>query len=41
MTLQELTLGGNVITSTGVGVLVEMMEQNHNITDLDLQRNYV
>jgi Leucine-rich repeat (LRR) protein len=41
MTLQELTLGGNVITSTGVGVLVEMMEQSHNITDLDLQRNYV
>jgi Ran GTPase-activating protein (RanGAP) involved in mRNA processing and transport len=40
-TLQKLAVGGNAIASTGVGVLVEMMEQSHNITDLDLQRNCV
>jgi Ran GTPase-activating protein (RanGAP) involved in mRNA processing and transport len=39
-TLQKLTLGVNSITSTGVGVLVEKMEQNsHHITDLDLEDN--
>jgi hypothetical protein len=40
-TLQKLAVGGNAITYTGVGVLLEMMEQSHNITDLDLQRNYI
>jgi hypothetical protein len=39
-TLQKLTLGNNFITSTGVGVLLETMEQNsYNITDLDLRDN--
>jgi Ran GTPase-activating protein (RanGAP) involved in mRNA processing and transport len=39
-TLQKLTLEFNSITSTGVGVLSETMQQNiHHITDLDLQRN--
>jgi Ran GTPase-activating protein (RanGAP) involved in mRNA processing and transport len=39
-TLQELTLDNNSISSTGVGVLLETMEQHsHHITDLDLQRN--
>jgi hypothetical protein len=39
-TLQKLKLGWNGITSTGIGVLVEMMEQNsHHITDLDLRHN--
>jgi Ran GTPase-activating protein (RanGAP) involved in mRNA processing and transport len=39
-TLQKLALGWNSITSTGVGMLLETMEQNNNsITDLDLQRN--
>jgi Leucine-rich repeat (LRR) protein len=40
-TLQKLTLGWNAITSTGIGLLVETMEQSHHITDLDLQRNYI
>ena len=39
-TLQKLSLGMNSITSTGVGVLLETMEQNgHHITDLSLQNN--
>ncbi len=39
-TLQKLKLGWNGITSTGIGVLVEMMEQNsHHIPDLDLSSN--
>jgi Ran GTPase-activating protein (RanGAP) involved in mRNA processing and transport len=39
-TLKKLTLGMNAITITGVGVLLEAMEQSsHRITDLDLQRN--
>jgi Ran GTPase-activating protein (RanGAP) involved in mRNA processing and transport len=39
-TLQELNLDNNSILSTGVGVLLETMEQNsHHITDLGLQRN--
>jgi Ran GTPase-activating protein (RanGAP) involved in mRNA processing and transport len=38
-TLQKLTLNANGITCTGVGVLLETMEQNSHITDLDLQRN--
>jgi Ran GTPase-activating protein (RanGAP) involved in mRNA processing and transport len=40
-TLQKLALKKyNSITSTGVGVLLEMMEQSsHHITDLDLQYN--
>jgi Ran GTPase-activating protein (RanGAP) involved in mRNA processing and transport len=37
--LQKLTLEDNFITSTGVGVLFEAMEQNSHITDLELQRN--
>jgi Leucine-rich repeat (LRR) protein len=40
-TLQKLILGTNSITSTGVGVLLETIEQSHHITDLDLQRNYI
>jgi Ran GTPase-activating protein (RanGAP) involved in mRNA processing and transport len=40
-TLQKLNLDNNSITSTGVGVLIEMMEQDsHHMTDLDLQSNY-
>jgi Leucine-rich repeat (LRR) protein len=36
-TLEELSLSRNSITSTGVGVLLETMEQSsHHITDLDL-----
>jgi Leucine-rich repeat (LRR) protein len=39
-TLQKLTLYHNVITSTGVGVLLEAMEQDsHHITDLGLRFN--
>jgi hypothetical protein len=39
-TLQKLTLDTNSITSTGVGVLLETMEQSsHHITDLDFQHN--
>jgi hypothetical protein len=39
-TLQKLTLVSNSITSRGVGVLLEAMEQNSNhITDLDLRCN--
>jgi Ran GTPase-activating protein (RanGAP) involved in mRNA processing and transport len=38
-TLQKLAVGGNAITSTGVGVLVGTMEQSHQITYLDLERN--
>jgi hypothetical protein len=39
-TLQKLTVDDNKITFTGVGVLLEAMEQSsHCITDLDLQRN--
>jgi Ran GTPase-activating protein (RanGAP) involved in mRNA processing and transport len=37
-TLQELTLGRNFITSTGVGVLVET---NSHITDLNLYHNRI
>jgi Ran GTPase-activating protein (RanGAP) involved in mRNA processing and transport len=37
--LEKLALGGNFMTSTGVGVLLEAMEQSHHITDLDLQGN--
>jgi hypothetical protein len=38
--LQKLTLDNNSITSTGVSVLLEAMEQSsHHIPDLDLQRN--
>jgi Ran GTPase-activating protein (RanGAP) involved in mRNA processing and transport len=38
-TLQTLTLGTNSITSTGLGLLLESMEQSSHITDLDLQCN--
>jgi Leucine-rich repeat (LRR) protein len=39
-TLQKLTLDQNLITSTGVGVLLEAMEQgSHHITDLSLRYN--
>jgi Ran GTPase-activating protein (RanGAP) involved in mRNA processing and transport len=38
-TLQKLSLGTNSITSTGVGLLLEAMEESCNITDLDLQSN--
>jgi Ran GTPase-activating protein (RanGAP) involved in mRNA processing and transport len=38
--LQKLSLDDNFITSTGVGVLLEAMEQSNNcITDLDVQSN--
>jgi Ran GTPase-activating protein (RanGAP) involved in mRNA processing and transport len=41
-TLQKLALGWNSITSTGVGMLFETMEQSsHHIMDLDLQRNLI
>jgi Ran GTPase-activating protein (RanGAP) involved in mRNA processing and transport len=39
--LQKVTIENNSITSTGVGVLLEAMEQSSHITDLDLQRNCV
>jgi hypothetical protein len=39
-TLQKLAVGGNAITSTGIGVLVETMEQSSHIADLDLCDNY-
>jgi Ran GTPase-activating protein (RanGAP) involved in mRNA processing and transport len=40
VTLQKLTLDDNSVTPTGVGVLLETMEQNsHPITDLDLKHN--
>jgi Ran GTPase-activating protein (RanGAP) involved in mRNA processing and transport len=40
--LQKLTLRQNAITFTGVGVLLEAMEQSsHRITDLDLQDNRI
>jgi Ran GTPase-activating protein (RanGAP) involved in mRNA processing and transport len=39
-TLQKLNLDHNVITSTGIGVLLEAMEQgSHHITDLSLRYN--
>jgi Ran GTPase-activating protein (RanGAP) involved in mRNA processing and transport len=39
-TLQKLSLGLNIITSTGARVLIETMEQSScHITDLDLQYN--
>jgi hypothetical protein len=39
-TLQKFILGWNAITSTGIGVLVETMQQSsHCITDIDLRRN--
>jgi hypothetical protein len=39
-TLQKLNLDMNSITSSGLGVLLETMEQNsHHITDLDLRHN--
>jgi Ran GTPase-activating protein (RanGAP) involved in mRNA processing and transport len=37
-TLQKLTIE-NTITSTGVGALLEAMEQSHHITELGLQMN--
>jgi Ran GTPase-activating protein (RanGAP) involved in mRNA processing and transport len=40
-TLQKLTLGSNSITSTGVGVLLDMMEPSCHITDLDLRHNTI
>jgi Ran GTPase-activating protein (RanGAP) involved in mRNA processing and transport len=41
-TLQKLSLGMNSITSTGLGALLETMEQSSNsITDLDLRRNHI
>jgi Ran GTPase-activating protein (RanGAP) involved in mRNA processing and transport len=41
-TLQKVTLGMNFMTSTGVGVLLETMEQrSHHIMDLDLENNRI
>jgi hypothetical protein len=41
-TLQKLTLDGNSITSTGVGVLLGTTEQSrHHITDLELTDNLI
>jgi Ran GTPase-activating protein (RanGAP) involved in mRNA processing and transport len=37
-TLQKLTLGMNIITSTGIGVLLETIS---HITDLDLQQKNI
>jgi Ran GTPase-activating protein (RanGAP) involved in mRNA processing and transport len=40
--LQKLALGDNSIASTGLGVLLEMMQQSSNsITDLDLHHNSI
>jgi Ran GTPase-activating protein (RanGAP) involved in mRNA processing and transport len=42
MTLQQLTLDNNSITSAGVGELLNTMEQSsYHISNLDLQRNYI
>jgi Ran GTPase-activating protein (RanGAP) involved in mRNA processing and transport len=42
MTLQKLSLDNNFATSTGLCVLLNMMEQNcHHITDLDLSNNHI
>jgi hypothetical protein len=38
-TLQKLTIKHNSITSMGVGVLLETMEQRSLVTDLDLKNN--
>jgi Ran GTPase-activating protein (RanGAP) involved in mRNA processing and transport len=39
-TLQKLSIRNNLITSTGVGMLIEAMEQSsHHITDLELTNN--
>jgi hypothetical protein len=39
-TLQKLILGTNFITSTGIGVFLEAMEQSsHRITELELRHN--
>jgi Ran GTPase-activating protein (RanGAP) involved in mRNA processing and transport len=40
-TLQKLTLKNNAITSTGVAVLLDMMEHSCHITDLDLGHNRI
>jgi Ran GTPase-activating protein (RanGAP) involved in mRNA processing and transport len=41
-TLQKLTLADNAITFTGVGVLLETIEQSsHHITDLRLEQNSI
>jgi Ran GTPase-activating protein (RanGAP) involved in mRNA processing and transport len=37
--LQKLSLVRNLITSTGIGMLLETMEQSCRITDLDLESN--
>jgi Ran GTPase-activating protein (RanGAP) involved in mRNA processing and transport len=40
--LQKLALGNSLITSTGIGVLLETMQHNGNhITDLDLRHNSI
>jgi Ran GTPase-activating protein (RanGAP) involved in mRNA processing and transport len=42
MTLQKIDLHHNFMTSTGVGVLLEAMEQtSHHITDLDIHGNRI
>jgi hypothetical protein len=40
-TLHKLSLKNNRITSTGVGVLLETMEQRSLVTDLDLENNTI
>jgi Leucine-rich repeat (LRR) protein len=40
-TLQKLALAENIITSTGLGVLLETMEQSSHITDLELEDNHI
>jgi Ran GTPase-activating protein (RanGAP) involved in mRNA processing and transport len=40
-TLQKLKIESNFISSTGVGVLLETMEQSCHITDLDLHANRI
>jgi hypothetical protein len=40
-TLEKLTLENNDITSTGVGVFLETMEQSSHITDLELRHNAI
>jgi Ran GTPase-activating protein (RanGAP) involved in mRNA processing and transport len=41
-TLQKLSIRNNLITSTGVGMLLDAMEQSsHHITDIDLRSNSI
>jgi hypothetical protein len=41
MSVSKLSLDADAITSRGVGVLLEMMEQSSHITQLDLRHNFI